>query len=64
MAKKGGGKGGKKEFKKPVWKYYKIESGKIVRLRKFCPICGPGVFMAKHKDRWACGRCGYTEPIK
>ena len=26
-----------------------------------CPKCGPGVFMATHKDRVACGCCGYTE---
>ena len=26
-----------------------------------CPKCGPGVFMATHKDRVACGKCGYTE---
>ena len=46
--------------KRQVWKYYKIENGKIVRLKRYCPRCGPGVFMAEHKDRWACGRCGYT----
>ena len=28
---------------------------------KSCPKCGPGVFMADHKDRLACGKCGYTE---
>ena len=27
----------------------------------FCPKCGAGVFLAKHKDRVSCGRCGYTE---
>ena len=26
-----------------------------------CPKCGPGVFMATHGDRVACGHCGYTE---
>ena len=26
-----------------------------------CPKCGPGVFMATHGDRVACGKCGYTE---
>ncbi len=53
----------KKRKKKPyvVSKFYKIENGKLVRLRKFCPVCGPGVFLAEHSDRWACGRCGYTE---
>ena len=41
--------------------YYKIEGDKIVRTKKVCPKCGPGVFMAEHKDRYHCGRCGYTE---
>ncbi|GEM_PF-430020 len=40
---------------------YRVENGKVIRLRKFCPVCGPGVFLAEHPDRWSCGRCGYTE---
>jgi len=40
---------------------YTVESGKAVLARKFCPRCGPGVIMAEHKDRTACGKCGYTE---
>jgi small subunit ribosomal protein S27Ae len=28
---------------------------------KTCPKCGPGVFLANHKDRESCGKCGYTE---
>ncbi len=48
---------------KPSHKYkkYKVEDGKIVRLGRTCPKCGPGVFLADHGDRWHCGRCGYTE---
>jgi len=41
--------------------YYKVEDGKLVRQRKECPKCGGGTFMAKHEDRAACGKCGYTE---
>lgn len=26
-----------------------------------CPKCGPGVVLARHKDRNSCGKCGYTE---
>ena len=26
-----------------------------------CPKCGAGVYMATHKDRVSCGKCGYTE---
>jgi len=40
---------------------YKIEDDKLVRERKICSRCGPGVFMADHGDRLACGKCGYTE---
>lgn len=35
------------------------EDGKSTR--KYCPKCGPGVFMGKHKNRESCGKCGYTE---
>jgi len=37
------------------------KEGKIERKKKSCPKCGPGVFLANHEDRLACGRCGYTE---
>ncbi len=43
-----------------VWKYYKVEGNSLVRLRRECPRCGPGVFMAQHADRLYCGRCGHT----
>ncbi|PIZ30009.1 MAG: 30S ribosomal protein S27ae [Candidatus Altarchaeum sp. CG_4_10_14_0_8_um_filter_32_851] len=36
---------------------------KLIRTTKFCTRCGEGVFMAKHKDRYSCGKCGYTEFI-
>lgn len=29
--------------------------------RRTCPKCGPGVYLAEHKDRWSCGKCGYYE---
>ncbi len=44
-----------------VWKYYKFEGQTIKKLKRECPRCGKGVFMGEHKDRVACGRCGYTE---
>jgi len=40
---------------------FKVEGDKIVRQRKSCPKCGDGVFLADHKDRSSCGKCGYTE---
>ena len=52
--------------KTPVRKsnYYVVEDGKLKRVRRTCPKCGPGVFLAVHKDRVSCGKCGYTEFIK
>ncbi len=41
--------------------YYKVEGGKVSFSRKYCPRCGPGVILADHPDRAACGKCGYTE---
>lgn len=40
---------------------YSVEGGKLERKGRNCPKCGPGVFLAEHKDRNACGKCGYTE---
>ncbi len=40
---------------------YKVDGDKLERLRKECPKCGPGAFMAKHADRQSCGKCGYAE---
>ncbi|MBN2067674.1 MAG: 30S ribosomal protein S27ae [Candidatus Diapherotrites archaeon] len=34
---------------------------KAERKARFCPKCGPGTFMATHKDRVTCGKCSYTE---
>lgn len=44
------------------WAKYSVsEDGKLERKAEFCPVCGPGVFMAVHKNRKSCGRCGHTE---
>jgi small subunit ribosomal protein S27Ae len=48
----------------PKRDYFKLEGDKIARTKKHCPKCGPGVFLAEHKDRVSCGKCGYTEFIK
>ncbi len=40
---------------------YKVEGGKLKRESRFCPKCGPGIFMANHKNRHTCGKCGYME---
>ncbi len=44
--------------------FYKVEGNNVVRTRKTCLKCGAGVFMAEHKDRYSCGKCGYTEMKK
>lgn len=46
------------------WSKYGLEDGKLVRKGEFCPTCGPGVFLAVHKDRKSCGRCGYTVAVE
>lgn len=57
-------KKGKKPHKnKPTSKKYtkyKIIDNKITR-EKFCPRCGPGIFLMKAKNRFYCGKCHYSE---
>ena len=43
-----------------VHKLYKVEGETLSRLRKECPRCGKGYFMAQHDNRLTCGHCGYT----
>jgi len=52
----------KKKNKTPSKRYtkYKIEGSKITRAKN-CPKCGAGIFLAEHKDRYHCGKCGYME---
>lgn len=51
----------KKKKEKGVFNFYKIGGeGELARLRPFCERCGPGYFMADHRDRFTCGNCGFT----
>ncbi|MFH1224737.1 MAG: 30S ribosomal protein S27ae [Candidatus Diapherotrites archaeon] len=59
--KAGGGKAKAKEKKTGKGSCYTMDGGAIGRSRKQCPKCGSGVFLASHKDRDSCGRCGFTE---
>ena len=43
-----------------VWKLYQVSGNKVERKNKVCPKCGAGIFLAKHKDRETCGKCGFT----
>jgi ubiquitin-small subunit ribosomal protein S27Ae len=57
----------RKKIELAILKYYQVdENGSITRLRKECPkeMCGAGIFMATHKDRYHCGKCGYTLSVK
>lgn len=51
----------KERDKSKRYELYKVEDGEVKRLKKPCPRCGPGIFMADHGKRLACGKCGYTK---
>ncbi len=58
-------KGKKKHVNKPTsqkWKKYTIQ-GDTIKRAKFCPRCGPGVFLMSTSNRLYCGKCHYTEFI-
>jgi len=40
---------------------YDVSDDKVQRKHQNCPRCGEGVFLAEHKDRLSCGKCGYTQ---
>ena len=46
--------------KKPAFQIHKIYEGGKAKNRS-CPKCGPGTFLAEHKDRLTCGKCNYME---
>ncbi len=50
-----------KHKKVQIWKLYKVEGGKVIRLRKTCPRCGDGTFLAEYKNRVYCGKCGWSQ---
>lgn len=50
----------KERVESPVYKFYQVKGDTVNRSRKECPRCGRGVFLAEHKDRLTCGKCGYT----
>jgi len=49
----------KNKIPSKVWTKYKVEGDKLSR-EKYCPRCGPSSFLAQHKDRETCGKCGYV----
>ncbi|MBR9698927.1 30S ribosomal protein S27ae [Candidatus Woesearchaeota archaeon] len=49
----------KKPFQR--FKMYTVSGDKVERKNKTCPKCGTDSFLAAHKDRLSCGKCGYVE---
>lgn len=70
MAEKAPAKSAAKPSGKPkgagykIYKHYTVKGGGFDRTNRFCPKCGPGIMMARHKDRQTCGNCHYTEMSK
>jgi len=63
MPKKINKKGKKKKKNKPTsvkYTKYKVNGDKILRER-YCPRCGPGIFLMITQNRSYCGKCNYTE---
>ena len=56
-------KGKQEKKKKPFSRYkmYSVSGGKLERKNKPCPKCGQESYLAGHKDRLTCGKCGYSE---
>jgi small subunit ribosomal protein S27Ae len=51
---------GKNKPTSKKFKFYTI-SGDNVKRAKYCPRCGPGIFLMNAKDRLYCGKCHFTE---
>ena len=61
MSEREGAARAKKKVSPKVWSFYKVQAAGVVRVKKECPRCGKGVFLAEHSDRLSCGKCGYTQ---
>ena len=63
MAKKIVKKGKKPHKNKPTSKKYTkyTISGDTVTRARYCPRCGPGIFLMDTIDRVYCGKCHYAE---
>ena len=61
MAKDKKAKPAKKKPGKKLNELYDISGDSIEKKNRTCPKCGPGMFLAKHKNRTTCGSCQYTE---
>ncbi|HLD72297.1 MAG TPA: 30S ribosomal protein S27ae [Candidatus Nanoarchaeia archaeon] len=50
-----------KKAGKKLGALYELAGESFKRKNRFCPKCGPGMYLGKHKDRDVCGKCGYVE---
>lgn len=63
MAEKKGKEGKKPHRNKPTskkYRKYKVQGNTLTKER-FCPRCGPGIFLMNADNREYCGRCHYSE---
>ena len=56
-----GGKPAAKGKSYAVCNVFEKQGDKLAQKNKTCPKCGPGMYLAAHKDRVYCGHCHYTE---
>lgn len=63
MADKKGGKEEKKKKSFSRYKMYNVSGDKVENKNKSCPKCGTDSYLAEHKNRRTCGKCGYLEAI-
>ncbi len=61
MAEKKAPAGKKKKKTSQKYKAYEKAGEGVKRKNSFCPKCGVGVFLARHKNRMTCGKCHYME---
>lgn len=47
-----------------VTRLYEVKGTIVERKNKTCPKCGQGYYLANHKNRLTCGKCGYMEAKK
>ena len=52
---------GKKHLSLKPHEMYELSGETVTRKKRACPRCGPGTWLAAHKGREYCGKCGYTE---
>ena len=47
-----------------AYSFFVKDGDGLKRVRKSCPKCGRGFFLAQHSNRLTCGKCRYVEFVK